>query len=125
MLKTKQTKKYILIVRATKNNMKFFIYNFTENIPVYRLTTRNPNVKTKNKLSAICITSMCAELATFINHHPSIGLLLVNWKGLRRHRKLIFQLITRFLLHKCWILSIDDSTQAAHNGCRGVHLRRK
>lgn len=125
MLKQKTKKKYIIIVRATSNNIKFFIYNLLENIPVYRLTTRNPNVKTKNKLSAICITSMCAEIINFIKQKKGLSLILFQWKGLRRHRKLIFQLLTRSLIQTSWILSVDDVTQAAHNGCRGVHLRRK
>jgi len=124
VIETLLDKKHILIIRATKNNVKFFIYNTISNKPIYRLTTRNPGVKTKNKISPICLTSMCAHVGSFVKEH-NIPFVILQWRGIRKNRRLVLQLVSNYLINTCWITGIDDCSLGAHNGCRGVHLRRK
>ena len=114
---------FFIKIKITKNNIKFVVISFPENKPLFRISTRNDQVKTKNKISALCVTAMCHCLGQFLETLRG-RLFWVYFSGLKQHRKLIGKLISNRIFNNM-LFFISDKTQSAHNGCRGVHVPRK
>lgn len=118
-----QHKRLVLKIKITKNNVKFILYSYLTHKILYKISTRYRGVQTKNKISPFSLFSMCSELCSYLRRKTPKLLYLV-FAGLQKNRTLIFTFLNNKLDRK-FILCCSDFSQPAHNGCRGVHLRRK
>lgn len=115
-------KRLVLKIVLTNNNLKFIIFSLWSHKILYKISTRYKHLRTKKKLSTFTFFSMCRHLNRYLKP-KRFKFLYVIFSGLRGARKPIFTFLNHKIMKK-FIFFISDTTQNAHNGCRGKKLPR-
>lgn len=117
-----QLKKNIvnLVVKCTKNNMRFTLINLKGDI-IYTLTPGRMGYRKRARKLPINIYETTHAFCLRLKDFNLDGIQTIYFKGISRHRN---QFLKAFKHHKFYVLRISDITSYPFNGCRPRKARR-